>query len=390
MENVPEPFVELLTAEREAAEPLVLSLEDSVPSRAAHGIVVVDAGGTAPIPAIAPRIVETADGALADDGALVVRGAASATPEDLAALRNGLWPAFHVVRARVEEGGRAVEWEVGGCRAVEPTGRTGWSLLARRRLFALSPDTTQRKFDENAAGWSGDERSPAYPHFRWMRRIVAEFGAPAKGERVLDAGCGAGWVGIEAARLGGRVSAFDPSPRMVEFARANAEREGVTLDARVGFVERPPFEESFPLVLNSGVLSFAPDADRFLDGLTGTVAPGGRLVIGDLHPGSRGFERRRRRRPVLPAREMNALAAEDVARRLERRGLRVVGRRSYQTTSPFPEILHRTSSRAVGRAVLWVNRLSAFTAARFGVPGARWFDSWLLLAVRPKGRSEAG
>lgn len=54
------------------------------------------------------------------------------------------------------------------------------------------------------------------------------------GERVLDIGTGSGILAILAAKLGGDVEASDPDPLAVEATRANAELNGVTVEARVG------------------------------------------------------------------------------------------------------------------------------------------------------------
>ena len=84
----------------------------------------------------------------------------------------------------------------------------------------------------------------------------------------------------------------------------------------MGFGDAPPFpadgEEPFDVVISSGVISFAPDPDAWLEGLVATVRPGGLLVIGDIQLRSRGMQRRRGRKPLLPARELNALDDEDV------------------------------------------------------------------------------
>ena len=61
--------------------------------------------------------------------------------------------------------------------------------------------------------------------------------ADAAGRRVLDICTGSGVVAIAAAQLGARsVTAVDISPRAVRCARVNAERAGVTVDARLGDV----------------------------------------------------------------------------------------------------------------------------------------------------------
>ena len=54
------------------------------------------------------------------------------------------------------------------------------------------------------------------------------------GERVLDLGSGAGVAAVLAARAGARVVATDIRPEAVACTRANAARNGVSVDAREG------------------------------------------------------------------------------------------------------------------------------------------------------------
>lgn len=53
---------------------------------------------------------------------------------------------------------------------------------------------------------------------------------PGRGERFLDVGCGAGLVGIGAARRGARVLATDPNPQALRLSRENAARNGVRIE----------------------------------------------------------------------------------------------------------------------------------------------------------------
>lgn len=309
---------------------------------------------------------------------------------ELARLRDAVWPERHVTTIhRVDESGTIRRGLAGGDATLP--GSAGPRapcvvLQALARELALGPATTRTKFDRNARGWNGSPGSPTYGHYRWMRRLMAEVARPRRGERALDAGCGTGWVGIEAGRLGAMVSAYDPSPQMVELCASNAASVGVDVDARVGFVEDVPFERPFDLVLNSGVLSFAPDADVYLDALDRTVAPGGRLVIGDINPASVGFCRRRARRALLPARELNGLPRADVARRLRERGYRIAARRFYQLTFPVPELMAASETRARGvgcGTLLLLNRLAAGLDRACGSPFEPLFDSWILVAGKP-------
>jgi len=264
------------------------------------------------------------------------------------------------------------------------------ALHLRPRIEALSQPVTRAKFDANAAAWNGEPGAPGYGHYRWMRRLLAEVALPPRGARALDAGCGTGWVGLEAARLGAKVSAFDPSPAMVELARRNAKDLGLELDARVGFVEGAPFSEPFDIVLNSGVISFAPDPDVFLARLDALVAPGGLLVIGDINPAGRGFRRRRRTHVLLPVRELNGLRRPAVEKLLVARGYRIEARRFYQLSFPVPELMALAEKRRSGLAcglLLGCNRASSALDAALGSPFAGSFDSWILRARKAPARS---
>ncbi len=335
------------------------------------------------------------DAVLAGQELLTIRGYPSF--EELAALRDALWPKCHVSAVyRVDTGGqvsttaRRREHVLDGSWSAKGRQAAGLSLTeaatvlyVRPRVEAMGQTSTRQKFDLNAVGWNGTPGSPTYRHYRWMRRLLAEIAQPCAGLTALDAGSGTGWVGLEAARMGAKVSAFDPSPAMVELAKENAKEIKVPLDARVGFVEDVPFDQRFELVLNSGVISFAPDADVYLDRLDAVVAPGGLLVIGDLNPKSRGFARRRARDPMLPARELNGLRRREVEERLVARGYTIEKRWYYQLTFPVPELMalaeKRDSHFACG-AMLALNRAASAVDQLFGSVAETWFDSWILRA----------
>lgn len=355
------------------------------PPRARGALLVVDAGTRRAADAtLGADVLRAVRDGLSPEGHVLVVGHSLEDAPHLCQLRNALWPHLHVVRAyRMKRGEPVLRIELGGSTKLPHVAEAdGFAVLALERLVAMSPATTAQKFDKNAAGWNGVPGAPDYAHFRWMRKLLAVLGKPRSGETALDAGSGAGWVGIEAAKLGASVSSFDPSPEMVKFVLANAASEGVRVEGRVGFCEKPPFSGPFDLVLNSGVISFSPDADVFLDGLCGVVKPGGRLVIGDLNPRSRGMTRRRTQKPIVPVRELNASLREDVERGLERRGFTVDWRRFYQLTSPVPELIHRSKNRMVQAALLAANRVGCAVDGMLGSPLAPLFDSWIIGATK--------
>ena len=329
---------------------------------------------------------------LAQDGLLLIQIAdPSSSDAALADLRNRLCPVFHVIALYRTQAGRTKRHSLSGnAELPQPAEADGVVMALRTRSWVMSPAATVEKFDQNAAGWNGDPDSAGYAHFRWMRKHVALFtgGPSGPGKRVLDFGCGAGWVGIEAARKleSPKLCFFDPSPEMVRIATENAHHAGLSdAEGRAGFGEDPPFpaegEEPFDLVISSGVLSFSPDLDRWFDGLDRACKRGGTLIIGDIDPGSRGFARRRATRPLLPVRELNGRAPGEVRARLEALGFTHKKTAGYQLTFPIPELMHVSQTRLGGvlnPPLLWANKALAGFDGALGHPLKKAFDSWVM------------
>jgi len=327
---------------------------------------------------------------LADDGAVILYLKDERPNAELARWRNALWPWLHAVAlVRIgAEGARLSSLHTAEALSSRVSSR-GVMILCRRREHVLSPATTIEKFDKNATGWNAAPSSGSYGHFRWMRRLVGAYARlPSAPARILDFGCGAGWVGIEAARLapGAELCAFDPSPELVRAAAENARNAGIArFQARQGFGEDAPFpagaEAPFDAVYSSGVVSFSPDHERWVDGLARTVAPGGALVVADINPASRGMRWRRRTKALLPARELNALTQAAMRAMLEARGFSFRRGSFYQLTRPIPQAMHFSDTRLAGLLsgpLLLANRAAAGLDARMGSPLPSWFDSWVM------------
>jgi SAM-dependent methyltransferase len=346
--------------------------------------------------------LRTLDADLGEADALLLVIMGQPEPGRLATWRNALWPLLHVNRvATLDQGALTVRTLGQKERSTVASDLKLSVLVGHRRAHVMSAGETVSKFDQNASGWDGTPGSAGYPHFRWMRRHVGRFVTPRlvrddpDGQiRILDFGCGAGWTGLEAAAAcpGAHLSAFDPSPEMVRITGENAAKLGIaSFEGRPGFGEAPPFpadgEEPYDLVISSGVVSFSPDVPRWLDGLVATLAPGADLIIGDINPHSRGFERRRRRKPLLPVREMNARPREEIRRELEARGLVHLRSGAYQLTRPIPEAMHVNETRLAGvltHPLLAANRIATFVDASFGSPMQDQFDSWVMHLRMPK------
>jgi len=326
---------------------------------------------------------------LGEAGAVLIQLDGRPNDVELAKWRNDLWPILHMV-AIYELGETNTRRSLQGRQSIAGShpGSPCTVLAMRRVSHVMSPDATREKFDQNASGWNGEPGGPGYPHFRWMRKLVGKFAPAVDGQRIIDFGCGAGWVGIEAAkdRSGISLAAFDPSPEMVKIAEANAAKEGIAdFTGRVGFGEAPPFpaegEEAFDLVISSGVVSFSPDFEAWMRGLVRCCKPGATLVVGDINPDSRGFKGRRDTKPLLPIRELNGCRAGDVRAWLEAKGFTHRKTVGYQATWPMPQAMQvneRFLKGLISHPLVWINAgLTALDSAT-GHALSGQFDSWVM------------
>jgi ubiquinone/menaquinone biosynthesis C-methylase UbiE len=101
---------------------------------------------------------------------------------------------------------------------------------------------------------------------------------PEHPSEILDLGCGTGSLSLLAARQGHRVTGVDPSPDMLERARAKlAGHDAVFL---TGDAASPPVgEQRFDAVLVRHVLWALPDPARALRRWRELLRPSGRLVL---------------------------------------------------------------------------------------------------------------
>lgn len=109
---------------------------------------------------------------------------------------------------------------------------------------------------------------------------VIDVAAIESGMQLLDIGCGTGNAAILAARAGANVIGLDPGKRLLEVARARADREGLTITWRQGDALALPFDDaSFDRVVSVFALIFAPDPQRAANELVRVMRPGARAVV---------------------------------------------------------------------------------------------------------------
>src|SRR5436190_15764864 len=98
----------------------------------------------------------------------------------------------------------------------------------------------------------------------------------------LDAGCGTGFLSLELAARGHRVTGIDFAPAMLAEARRKAAAQSLAVRFEEADAEQLPFPTaSFDLVMSRHVLWTLPHPEAAVDEWVRVLRPGGRLVSMD-------------------------------------------------------------------------------------------------------------
>ncbi|WP_342800443.1 class I SAM-dependent methyltransferase [Nocardia sp. No.11] len=129
------------------------------------------------------------------------------------------------------------------------------------------------------ADWDG----AGYAHISALQRTMATDAVASVvvtgAERVLDVGCGDGYVTrLIAARVpGGSVLGVDPSPRMIEVART-ADDQLTNVAFQVGDVTTMTFDADFDLAVSFNALHWVVDQETAYRHIAAALAPGGQVL----------------------------------------------------------------------------------------------------------------
>jgi arsenite methyltransferase len=108
-----------------------------------------------------------------------------------------------------------------------------------------------------------------------------------EGDTVVDLGSGAGIDLLLAGRRvgpGGRVIGIDMTPAMIERAKLNIERSGLSnVEVRQGLIEDLPVESgTVDLVVSNCVINLSPEKSKVFGEISRVLRPGGRFSISDI------------------------------------------------------------------------------------------------------------
>src|SRR5260370_3119868 len=146
------------------------------------------------------------------------------------------------------------------------------------------------QWDRRAAHFDEDfGHSIATPAERAAWDRILDLVVPKGPLDAFDAGCGTGFLSLELAARGHRVTGVDFAPSMLDAARRKAAAQGLVVRFEHADAENLPFAPgSFDLAISRHVLWTLPHPEAAIDEWIRVLRPGGRLAIvygaQDNHP----------------------------------------------------------------------------------------------------------
>ncbi|XRP97184.1 class I SAM-dependent methyltransferase [Methanocaldococcus sp. 16A] len=101
-----------------------------------------------------------------------------------------------------------------------------------------------------------------------------------KGKKVLDVGCGTGFLSLILAELGHEVIGVDISEGMISKAKKKAKEKGYDILFMIADAENLPFENnSFDAVVERHILWTLPNPEKAISGWSKLLKNGGKLIL---------------------------------------------------------------------------------------------------------------
>ena len=148
-------------------------------------------------------------------------------------------------------------------------------------------DRFREQWEANAEAFTDLIAGSGTPHHRQiLNPCIEQLLGDVRGKKLLDAGCGEGYLSRYYARRGASVTAVDLSERLIDTSRSLTEREGIVVKYRVGDVchlDSIPDGE-FDIVLANLLLPNVPCLREALREFYRVLRTGGHLVFSIVHP----------------------------------------------------------------------------------------------------------
>ena len=112
--------------------------------------------------------------------------------------------------------------------------------------------------------------------FNYFRRIIESLPPAKKSLKILDVGCGGGFLAEEFAKIGFEVTGMDPAPPSLKDASRHAEQNHLQIRYLQGYGEEIPLETgSFDYVACCDVLEHVADVEKVIKEISRVMKPGG-------------------------------------------------------------------------------------------------------------------
>jgi 2-polyprenyl-3-methyl-5-hydroxy-6-metoxy-1,4-benzoquinol methylase len=137
------------------------------------------------------------------------------------------------------------------------------------------------KWRSTLAEFTGERLIPGQVDVDLLNEHVARYAFAARlarGKRVLDAGCGAGYGSAELARSGLNVTGIDVAPEAVDFARENYQSGNLNFQ-QASCLALPFADGVFDLVVGFEVIEHLEDWRGFLAEVQRVLAPTGQFIV---------------------------------------------------------------------------------------------------------------
>ena len=151
---------------------------------------------------------------------------------------------------------------------------------------SVTDATSVDPWNQNASYWVRiiREQRDRYRNELTDAAVLQAIG-PCQNMKILDAGCGEGYMCRKLADLGAQAVGIDASERLIEAARNHPGQQHASMSFEVASADSLPYADgSFDLVLCNHLLNDLPDPSDTIRELARVLRPGGRIVILMLHP----------------------------------------------------------------------------------------------------------